>query len=64
MSDTPRQRTAARDHTTETAPSKSTTRTCLECASSTLVHSEAMGELVYDDCGLVLEAEQIDRGPE
>ena len=64
MSDTPRQRTAARYHVTEAAPSESTTRTCPECASSTLVQSEAMGELVCDDCGLVIEEEQIDRGPE
>ncbi|MFC6993918.1 transcription initiation factor IIB family protein [Haladaptatus sp. GCM10025707] len=44
--------------------SNSTTQTCPECDSSTLVQSTEMAELVCDDCGLVLEEGQIDHGPE
>ncbi|WP_101294229.1 transcription initiation factor IIB [Halegenticoccus soli] len=39
-------------------------RTCPECGSDTLVRSEDLGELLCDDCGLVIEEESIDRGPE
>ncbi|MDS0243166.1 MULTISPECIES: transcription initiation factor IIB [unclassified Haloferax] len=64
MSDTPRQRTSARDQLIEEDQSESTTQTCPECESPALVQSEEMAELVCDDCGLVLEERQIDRGPE
>jgi transcription initiation factor TFIIB len=39
-------------------------RACPECSSETLVKSPDRGELVCDDCGLVIEEEQIDPGPE
>jgi transcription initiation factor TFIIB len=39
-------------------------RTCPECSSENLVRNEERGELVCDGCGLVVEEEQIDPGPE
>jgi transcription initiation factor TFIIB len=37
---------------------------CPECESANVHEDEARGELVCDDCGLVLEEGNIDRGPE
>ncbi|MFB6189390.1 MAG: transcription initiation factor IIB family protein, partial [Halapricum sp.] len=37
---------------------------CPECGSTSLVASADGGELVCDDCGLVIEEGTIDRGPE
>ncbi|MFB6091132.1 MAG: transcription initiation factor IIB family protein, partial [Halobellus sp.] len=37
---------------------------CPECDSSSIVTDADQGELVCDDCGLVLDEQQIDRGPE
>jgi transcription initiation factor TFIIB len=37
---------------------------CPECNSDNLVSSADGGEIVCDDCGLVIEEENIDRGPE
>ncbi|RDI71047.1 transcription initiation factor IIB [Halopelagius longus] len=37
---------------------------CPECASSALVADEEHGETVCDDCGLVVEEDSVDRGPE
>src|SRR6056297_1319519 len=39
-------------------------RECPECSSDNLVKSSDRAELVCDDCGLVVEEEQIDPGPE
>jgi transcription initiation factor TFIIB len=39
-------------------------RACPECSSENLVKSTDRAELVCDDCGLVIEEEQIDPGPE
>ncbi|MFC4440132.1 MULTISPECIES: transcription initiation factor IIB [Natrialbaceae] len=39
-------------------------RTCDECESRNLVTSEDQGELVCEDCGLISEVPNIDRGPE
>ncbi|MFW5940064.1 MAG: TFIIB-type zinc ribbon-containing protein, partial [Halolamina sp.] len=38
--------------------------TCPECGSDEVVTDDDQGELVCDDCGLVLDERQIDRGPE
>ncbi|WP_323675892.1 transcription initiation factor IIB [Halorubellus sp. PRR65] len=43
---------------------ESETETCPECNSDRLVTSGDGDELVCDDCGLVLEEDMIDRGPE
>ncbi|KAB1188885.1 MULTISPECIES: transcription initiation factor IIB family protein [Haloferax] len=37
---------------------------CPECGSETLVSDTEHGETVCDDCGLVVEEDEIDRGPE
>ena len=37
---------------------------CPECESGNIVTDADQGELVCDDCGLVLDERQIDRGPE
>ncbi|PSQ51005.1 transcription initiation factor IIB 3, partial [Halobacteriales archaeon SW_6_65_15] len=39
-------------------------RTCPECDSAKLVQSADETELTCEDCGLILERETIDRGPE
>ncbi|SEH17174.1 transcription initiation factor TFIIB [Natronorubrum sediminis] len=39
-------------------------RVCDECSEGTLVKSEDQGELVCDQCGLIVESANIDRGPE
>lgn len=39
-------------------------RTCPECMSSHLVLDDVRGELVCDDCGLVLEENAVDASPE
>jgi len=37
---------------------------CPECGSDNIVTDADQGELVCDDCGLVIDERQIDRGPE
>jgi transcription initiation factor TFIIB len=37
---------------------------CPECGSDRLVNSDDLGELVCNDCGLVVDEGNIDRGPE
>ncbi|SEN79468.1 Transcription initiation factor IIB (TFIIB) [Halorientalis persicus] len=39
-------------------------QSCPECESANLVSSADGGEIVCEDCGLVIEEENIDRGPE
>ncbi|MFC7155167.1 transcription initiation factor IIB family protein [Halomarina halobia] len=39
-------------------------RVCAECETGSLVKSDDQGELVCDQCGLIVEGTNIDRGPE
>ena len=39
-------------------------RACPECESENLVKDSDRGELICEDCGLVVEEEKIDPGPE
>ncbi|MES3516422.1 MAG: transcription initiation factor IIB [Natronomonas sp.] len=55
-----RQRERAGEDETETTEETG----CPECESDSLVRSADGGELVCEDCGLVIEEENIDRGPE
>ena len=52
-----RERTAERDEET-------TERKCPDCGSANLIRSADRGELVCDDCGLVVEEGAIDPGSE
>lgn len=56
--------TRQRERTSEVEAEKEDEHGCPECDSETLVRSGDGGELVCDECGLVLEDEHIDRGPE
>jgi len=59
--------TRQRERNTETEqPAQETEdeRLCPECESATLIKSADQGELVCEDCGLILETDNIDRGPE
>ena len=58
-----RQRERERDTETE-GDREEGVRTCPECSSETIVKDADRGELVCDDCGLVIEEDQIDPGPE
>ncbi|ADB59376.1 transcription initiation factor IIB [Haloterrigena sp. SYSU A558-1] len=49
---------------TETTDQRERERACDECSDGTLVTSEDQGELVCDQCGLVVEGSNIDHGPE
>ncbi|MFB6087297.1 MAG: TFIIB-type zinc ribbon-containing protein, partial [Haloarculaceae archaeon] len=39
-------------------------RACPECESESLIQSSDRGELICEDCGLVVEEGNIDPGPE
>ncbi|GAA0241283.1 transcription initiation factor IIB family protein [Haladaptatus pallidirubidus] len=39
-------------------------KSCPECGSENLVNSADQSEIVCDDCGLVVEEDHVDRGPE
>jgi transcription initiation factor TFIIB len=54
--------TRQRERSVESEEEDEATRGCPECESTDLVHDGE--ELVCDDCGLVIEEDQIDRGPE
>jgi len=56
-------RTRERERTTE-SDEETTERECPECGSADLIQSADRGELVCDDCGLVVEEGSIDLGPE
>jgi transcription initiation factor TFIIB len=58
-----RQRERERDTESE-GEQEEGARTCPECSSETIVKDGDRGELVCDDCGLVIEEDQIDPGPE
>ncbi len=50
--------------TEKTRPEESVESVCPECGSHQLVHDYERAELVCQSCGLVLDEEFIDRGPE
>lgn len=52
------------EQTTENTDDQEGVRTCPECESSSLVRSSDESEVSCEDCGLILEEETIDRGPE
>ena len=54
--------TRQRERSVESEEEEETEHGCPECESTDLVHDGE--ELVCDDCGLVIEEDQIDRGPE
>ncbi|APX97234.1 transcription initiation factor IIB [Natronorubrum daqingense] len=56
-----RQRDSETNEQTQEAEQR---RVCDECSAGTLVKSEDQGELVCDQCGLIVESANIDRGPE
>ena len=59
--------TRQRERNTETEqPAQETEdeQVCPECESGNLIKSADQGELTCEDCGLVLETDNIDRGPE
>ena len=56
--------TRQRERTTEDETETGEETGCPECESDSLVRSGDGGELVCEDCGLVIEEEHIDRGPE
>lgn len=54
-----------RDDETEREPTEQEdVQTCPECDSSTLIRSPDGSEVSCEDCGLILEEEAIDHGPE
>jgi len=58
-------RQRVRDDQTEREPaSEEGVRTCPECESETIVQSGDGSELSCENCGLIVEEEAIDRGPE
>jgi transcription initiation factor TFIIB len=56
--------TRQREREEATESEDESVRECPECGSDNLVKSSDRGELVCDDCGLVVEEEKIDPGPE
>ncbi|WP_132057835.1 transcription initiation factor IIB [Halorussus amylolyticus] len=59
-----RQRERERERTSEEETDQTETQSCPECDSEDLVTTGDGNEIVCDDCGLVLEEQTIDRGPE
>lgn len=57
-----RQREPERDTTQKST--EATERTCEECESTNIITSEDQNEVICADCGLVIEEDQIDLGPE
>ncbi|SEP30502.1 TFIIB zinc-binding, partial [Halogranum amylolyticum] len=58
------QNTAERGTVRETEAEPSEKNQCPECQSTALVRSPDRGELVCDDCGLVVDDNVVDHGPE
>jgi len=56
-------RTRQRTGEQETESTESTATACPECSGSLVIDDEH-GETVCEDCGLVVESDEIDRGPE
>ncbi|WP_459192611.1 transcription initiation factor IIB [Halosimplex sp. J119] len=63
MTGTSHQRERKRERTTESEDERAE-RACPDCGSEQLVTSADRGELICDDCGLVVEEGAIDPGPE
>jgi transcription initiation factor TFIIB len=59
-----RQNQAGRTHTESTEGEAVKSSQCPECESSALIRSDDRGELVCDDCGLVVDDRVVDHGPE
>ncbi|WP_246982576.1 transcription initiation factor IIB [Halorientalis marina] len=59
-----RQREREHEQSEERQDEDEEVRSCPECESDDLVSSADGGEIVCNDCGLVIEEENIDRGPE
>jgi transcription initiation factor TFIIB len=60
-----RERTSEQTEQQETVEeSEDTQLDCPECGSASVHQDPTRGELVCDDCGLVIEENNIDRGPE
>ncbi|WP_394327296.1 transcription initiation factor IIB [Halalkalicoccus paucihalophilus] len=57
-------RQSDRETESEQSTQRSNERVCSECGSESLVKSDDQGELVCEDCGLIVEEANIDRGPE
>ena len=58
-----RTRERAREEETE-SESEVSSRTCPECESDNLVTHGGQGELLCEECGLIVEENNVDRGPE
>jgi transcription initiation factor TFIIB len=58
-----RQREREQEVETEQGDSENT-KTCPECEAGNLVADAGGGELICEDCGLVIEERNVDRGPE
>jgi len=56
-------RTRSKSDTVESETDEQSDLNCPEC-SGRLITDDARGETVCDDCGLVVDADEIDRGPE
>ena len=63
MTRSSRQRERERESETDQEETEGV-RDCPECESDNIIKSSDRGELVCDDCGLVVEEENIDPGPE
>ena len=59
-----RERERERQSETERDESEEEVHDCPECDSENLIKSSDRGELICDDCGLVVEEGNIDPGPE
>ena len=59
-----RQREREREESDAEQDERSDTATCPECSSEEIIKDGDRGELICDDCGLVVEEDQIDPGPE
>ena len=57
-------RTEREESTERESTAQEGARTCPECESSSLARSSDGSEISCEDCGLILEEETIDRGPE
>ena len=59
-----RQREREQESTSEEETDEKEGQSCPECESENLVTSGDSNEIVCEDCGLVIDDQQIDRGPE
>ena len=59
-----RQREREHERTSETEPDETERQKCPECDSETLITSGENNEIVCEDCGLIVEENNVDRGPE